>query len=191
MNSFAISERCKRIPDLSTDRLILTKMKMSHADDMFEYASDPRVTRYLLWAPHEDREDTKRYLRQTQTNYKNGNFYDWALVLKHSRKMIGTCGFVGFDTNNNSTEVGYVINYDYWGNGYAAEALREVIKFGFIELRLNRIQARFIRGNESSLRVMEKAGMRFEGYARQSMYIKDGYKDIGCAAVVYYDFVHT
>ena len=179
------------MPDLTTERLKLTKMSVAHAADMFEYASDPLVTKYLLWAPHETREQTKQYLRQIQTSYHNGSFYDWAIILRDSRKMVGTCGFVKFDVPNNLTEVGYVINPNYWGMGIAAEALTAVIGFGFNDLRLTRIQGRFIRGNEASLRVMEKVGMRFEGYLRESMFIKDGYKDIGYAAITYADYTRS
>ena len=188
MISIQLIERFKRMPELHTERLTLTKMKVSHSADMYEYASDPAVTKYLLWSPHDDPSYTKRYLKQIQASYKNGSFYDWALILRATGKMIGTCGYISFDTANNSTEVGYVINPAYWGNGYAAEALREVIRFGFVDLRMNRIQARFIKGNDSSLRVMEKAGMTFEGFLRESMYIKDGYKDIGYASITYSEF---
>ena len=189
MNSLQLSEIFKRMPELHTERLRLKKLKVSYYSDMFEYASNPVVTKYLLWSPHDSPDYTKRFLKQIQSAYKNGTYYEWAVTLKKTGKMIGTCGFIRFDTDNNSTEVGYVMNPMYWGNGYAPEALREVIRYGFVDLRLNRIQARFIKGNESSLRVMEKAGMTFEGYLRESMFIKDGFKDIGYAAITYSDFI--
>ncbi|MFA6948408.1 MAG: GNAT family N-acetyltransferase, partial [Eubacteriales bacterium] len=67
-----------RIPELETQRLILRRMRPSDADDMYEYSRDPEVTRYLLWSPHPSRDYTKRYLEQLQSEYRLGEFYDWA-----------------------------------------------------------------------------------------------------------------
>ena len=84
-------------PVLETERLVLRRMKRSDADDMFEYASDPEVTRYLLWEPHADPRQTARYLAFIQSRYKSGEFFDWAVTDKRTGKMIGTCGFTRFN----------------------------------------------------------------------------------------------
>ena len=67
--------------------------------------------------------------------------------------MIGTCGFSSFDFANNSAEVGYVINPAYQKRGYAPEALLEVMMFGFMELNLHRIEARYMDGNDASRKI--------------------------------------
>jgi ribosomal-protein-alanine N-acetyltransferase len=81
-------------------------------------------------------------------------------------------------------EIVYVISPDYRGMGLVPEAVRAVLKFGFEKLLLHRIEARFIEGNTASLRVMEKVGMRFEGYQRESMLIKGSYKTIGYCSLL-------
>ncbi len=172
------------MPELECDRLILRKMRKSDACDMFEYARLDEVTRYLLWNPHDSIAYTEQYLGYVQSQYKEGTFYDWAVILKSENKMIGTCGFTRIDTDNNVGEVGYVINPIYRGLGLAAEAVKKVIDFGFENLELHRIEAKFIVGNEASLRVMEKSGMKFEGVARGSMLIKGEYRDIGKCAIL-------
>ena len=98
--------------------------------------------------------------------------------------MIGTCGFTRFDYDNNAAEVGYVINPEYRGRGIAPEALSRVLEFGFTELKLNRIEARYIVGNEVSRRVMEKVGMKFEGVRRQSLLNKGDYVDVGYCSIL-------
>jgi ribosomal-protein-alanine N-acetyltransferase len=112
-------------------------------------------------------------------------------VLDSEDKMIGTCGFTRFDYNNNSGEIGYVINPAYRGRGIADEAVRAVMQFGFETLRLNRIEAKFIEGNSASMRVMEKTGMTFEGYHRSSMYIKGDYRTIGVCAILRDEYFAT
>ena len=105
--------------------------------------------------------------------------------------MIGTCGFTSFDFENNSAEVGYVLNSGYWHFGLAPEALFEVMKFGFMILGLHRIEARYIVGNENSRRVMEKLGMRFEGVSRESMFVKGKYVSVGKCAILRSEFEST
>ena len=177
------------IPTLETPRLLLRGMRVSDAPDMYEYACRPSVTEYLTWSPHPNVDYTKEYLAYLSHHYTLGDFYDWALILKEENKMIGTCGFTRFHFANDSAEVGYVINPKYRGQGIAPEALLEVLRFGFEKLGLNRIEAKYIVGNDASRRVMEKVGMRFEGVHRGGMKIKERYRDIGVCAVLAKDFV--
>ena len=173
-----------KIPTLTTERLTLRRMKPSDAEDMYEYSRLEAVTEYLLWYPHKNIEQTSDYLHFLQTRYRTGDFYDWAVVDNDTKKMIGTCGFTRLDFNHNLAEVGYVLNPEYWGRGIAAEAVRRVMDFAFMELNVHRVEAKYIVGNERSRRVMEKCGMSFEGVARSSMYIKGQYRDIGTCAII-------
>ena len=173
-----------RIPTLETERLQLRAMSVKDASDMYDYARRFDVTRYLLWEPHGDRTYTEHYLSYLERLYREGEFYDWAVVEKESGRMIGTCGFTRFDFPHNSAEIGYVLSPDFHGKGYGTEAAARVVRFGFERLRLHRIEARFIQGNEASLHVMEKLGMRFEGYRRDGMWIKNAYRTIGICAIL-------
>ena len=175
-------------PRIETDRLILRAMTKRDADDMFEYACDPNVTRYLMWSPHEDRDQTKRYLKRIEASYKKGEFYDWGVELRSERKFIGTCGITSLDLPNNTAEVGYVINPRYWNMGIATEAVGTVIGFLFDKLGFNRVEARYMTGNDASRRVMEKCGMTFEGVRRSSLFVRDGYVDVGVCAITAQDY---
>ncbi len=177
-----------RIPPMDTDRLSLRAMKVSDAPDMFAYAHRADVTEYLTWLPHRDIEETRDYLTEVGRRYRTGDFYDWALICREDGHMIGTCGFTSFNYNADSAEVGYVLNPVYQGRGLATEALRAVMRFGFAELSLHRIEAHFIEGNMASRRLMERVGMQFEGYARESMFIKGRYRTIGTCAVLRHEF---
>ena len=173
-----------RMPVLETDRLLLRPMKITDAEDMYDYAKREEVTEYLLWSPHSSYFFTKDYLGYIGCRYSAGDFYDWAVVEKQSGRMIGTCGFTSIDAANNVGEVGYVLNPDFHGKGYATEAVKRVIAFGFKNLELHRIEAKFMKGNDASLRVTEKVGMTFEGYHRDAMLVKGKYRTIGISAVL-------
>lgn len=177
-----------KIPTLTTKRLILRKMMVSDYRDMFDYASREMTTRFLLWSPHESPKFSKRYLSFLQGQYHNENFYDFALEEKKSGKMIGTCGFTRFDLENNTAEVGYVLNPDFWGMGLATEALNRLMHFGFYELTLHRLVAKIMDGNERSIHVAKKCGMRHEATHIRSMLIKGTYQTIHEYAILREEF---
>ncbi len=172
------------IPTLTTERLVLRKLKASDAYDMFEYAKLPEVTKYLTWKPHKDAHYTKQYLEYLGTRYAVGDFYDWAITLADGGKMIGTVGFTRFDLQNNSAEIGYVLNPEYTGMGIATEAARKIVDFGFRFLKLHRIEARHMKGNDASHRVMEKIGMTEEGTLRESYYVGGSYRTVTVCSIL-------
>lgn len=184
MNRHFLYNIFSRIPILETERLMLRRMRVSDAEDMFDYARRADVTQYLLWECHADVHQTREYLQYIQKQYEDGEFYDWAVVLRENSKMIGTCGFTSFDDDNNAAEIGYVLNPDYRGKGLMPEAVSEILKFGFLRLNLHRISARYMEGNDASRRVMEKCGMSFEGTHRDSMVIKGNYRTVSICAIL-------
>ena len=176
-------------PTLNTERLTLRRMLKRDAGDMYEYSKNPEVTKYLLWEPHPDKTHTARYLGYIQSRYRSGDFYDWAVIWNENEKMIGTAGFTRFNFEARSGEVGYVLNPDYWGKGIAPEAVREVMHFGFFELDLHRIEAKYMEENTRSLAVMEKLGMKPEGVARDSMFVKGKYVSVGTCAILRDEYI--
>ena len=166
------------IPTLYTNRLTLRKLVVSDAIDMYEYSKRYEVSEYLLWSPHESQWATKGYLSYLQRQYAKKQFYDWAITLTESKKMIGTVGFTAFDIENNSAEVGYVLSSDYWGKGIAAEALGRIIGFGFDVLSLHRLEAHIMTENVRSKRVAEKCGFVCEAVMRDKLFVKGEYRTI-------------
>lgn len=172
------------MPTLNTERLTLRRLLISDADDMFDYAHREETSRYLFWSPHKNIAHTKSYLKFVKDRYRAGDFYDWAIILKDSGKMIGTCGFTNIDLTHRRGEIGYVINPDYHRQGIAAEAAGAVVAFGFEDLELHRIEARFIKENEASFKVMKKLGMTLDGYLRDNIYVKGGYRTVGVCSIL-------
>ena len=174
----------QNIPTLRTERFILRRIVRDDIDDIYDYSSNPETSRYLLWYPHDDLSVTRAYFKIINRKYKNGTFYDWGIVDAVSGKMIGTCGFTAINELDNRAEIGYVINPSYKGRGIATEVVRRVIRFGFEVLGLERIEARYIIGNDASRRVMEKCGMSFEGIHKHAVRAKGRYFDVGVCAVI-------
>jgi ribosomal-protein-alanine N-acetyltransferase len=165
------------LPELETKRLLLRKMRLADAEAMFAYASDPEVTRYVLWDTHGSIEESKDFLRFANEAYERGDFGGWGLVLKANGAFVGTCGMEAAPEHARA-ELGYVLSRELWGRGLMPEAVRRVIRYCFEQVDLNRVEARCIAENTASSRVMEKAGMSHEGTLRDREYIKGSYKDM-------------
>ncbi len=101
----------------------------------------------------------------------------FALTLRNGGKLIGA-GALSIDRQSNRGELGYWIGKPFWNLGYATEASRAIMEFGFGSLKLNRIYARHLARNPSSGRVMEKLGMQKEGTARQDTIMWGEYEDV-------------
>ena len=108
---------------------------------------------------------------------ENGNAYPFAVILESENKLIGTMT-VRVDKSHNKGELAYWIGKEYWGKGYATEAAKEVIDFGFNKLNLNRIWAPIMSKNIASGKVLKNAGLTYEGTLRQDILKWNQYEDV-------------
>lgn len=181
----------RKDPRLETERLLLRKLAPKDAADMYEYSCRPETSEYLLWSPHTHLSFTADLIRYLQNEYEIGRYFDFAVIYKENMKMIGTAGLTSIDEKNSSCEVGYVLNPDYWNKGIATEALQAVMNFAFCELNFNRVEAKYMAGNEASRHVMEKCGMTHEGIQRSKLFVKGKFRDIGVCAILRSEYLAT
>lgn len=168
----------RNMPEIETERLILTKILPCHAGDMFEYSSNPKTCEYLTWSAHKTLRQTENHIKHLQKQYDNSVFFDWGIIYEENGKFIGTAGFSAVDTAQNSLEIGYVVSPSYQGMGIATEAARALIDFAFSKLGVSKIKAVFMDGNTKSERVMQKCNMMHEATHKNSMFIKGSYKTV-------------
>jgi ribosomal-protein-alanine N-acetyltransferase len=181
----------KNLPVIETERLRLRKLSLRDAGDVFEYASDPEVSKTVSWEAHRTIADSLSFLRQINFQYEKGFPSPWAVVLKETHKMIGTVGYHWWSLENAKSEVGYVISRLYWNKGYMTEALKEVLGFGFEQMKLERIEARCLVENFSSERVMQKCGMKLEGILRNSLFVKGEYRNFKIYSILRNEYYNT
>ncbi|WP_261134385.1 GNAT family N-acetyltransferase [Bacillus sp. Marseille-Q3570] len=175
-----IIEKFADVPKIETERLILRKITLDDAEDMYSYASDEEVTRFVTWNTHSSSSDTIEFINSFLPQYDA----PWGIELKENGKCIGTVHFVWWQPEHKAAEIGYVLSKEYWGRGLITEAARAVITFGFESMDLVRIQARCFLENKGSERVMEKLGMSFEGISRKGMYVKGEHKDLKVYSII-------
>ena len=172
------------MPTLETERLILRRIVMSDAKDIFEYSCDEEVARHVLWTAQKSISEAKFYCKYMQRRYKNDEPSSWGIVEKKTGRLVGTIGYMTYSEDNNSVEVGYSLAHWLWNGGYMTEALRRVIDYTFDDMDINRIEAQHELTNPASGRVMEKCGMRKEGELRQRLFNKGKYVDVALYAIL-------
>ena len=173
-----------RLPRLETPRLVIRRMSMADAEDIYEYGRDPEVSRHVLWDAYRSVGEARMYLKYVQRQYRLNEPASWGIELKATGRLIGTIGFMWWNQEYRSAEVGYSLSRAYWNHGLMTEALRAVIKFGFEEMNLNRIEAQHETTNPASGRVMEKVGMKKEGVLRQRLRNKGKFVDVALYSVL-------
>lgn len=152
---------------LCTERLLLRKLKIEDAQDMFEYTSNEEVTKYLSWNSHTNIIQTVNFINRTLIEYNETKSYPYAIELISSGKMIGVLRAYDIDFGNKHCEISYILNPDYQSKGYMVEAIKAFVNHSFNEVGFVRIQAKCMIHNESSEKLMKRVGMEFEGVLRK------------------------
>jgi RimJ/RimL family protein N-acetyltransferase len=152
---------------IETARLILRPFV---ADDLDEYHaqiySDADVTRYLPGGVPRPREGTQTVLEFAIQHGEAFGYTLWAVIDKASLAFLGHCGLVTMD-NGVEVELAYAFGKVFWGQGYASEAGRASLRYGFESAGLAQIIALAVPDNRASQRVMQKIGMHYQGVTDQ------------------------
>lgn len=145
---------------LETERLILRRLKETDADAVFAMRSDEDIMRFIR-APQMKRSEAENWINLVSSRWEKENFGFCAVIEKASNKFIGWCGLWRL-VETKEIEVGYALFKEFWGKGYAVEASKAFLKYGFEELNLEKIVAVANPENKNSRRVMEKLGMSYD-----------------------------
>lgn len=143
---------------LETERLLLRPWRETDAESLYQYASDVRVGSAAGWFPHTSAENSREIIRDVLSVAET-----YAVCLKGDNSPIGSIGLmIGkdsyFDLPENEGEIGYWLGVPFWGQGLIPEAVRELIRHAFADLRLVRLWCGYFDGNEKSKRAQEKCG---------------------------------
>ncbi|MFL2129664.1 GNAT family N-acetyltransferase [Ruoffia sp. FAM 24228] len=146
--------------EIETDRLLLRRFTKADAQAVYtNYARDDLATKYLTWPSHQDVSVTEA-------------LGDITASIPHEFEKIDAC------------EIGYVLSPKLWGQGYMSEAMKAVTKYLLKEAGFNRVIARHDVANPASGKVMQKAGLQFEGIHRQGSLNNSGIIDTAQYAIL-------
>jgi ribosomal-protein-alanine N-acetyltransferase len=163
---------------LTTDRLILREFVPDDWPAVLAYQCKPEYLRYYEWTGRtaaEVQEFVQMFLDQQEAVPRIK--FQLASTLRTTGQLIGNCGIRLASAGARQGDIGYELDPAFWGQGYATEAARAMVGFGFAELRLHRIWSWCIADNKGSAHVLEKLGLRLEGRLRQNEYFKGRWWD--------------
>jgi ribosomal-protein-alanine N-acetyltransferase len=173
------------LPTIETTRLVLRPLTMADDEAIYAYGSDPEVSKYVSFDTHRSIDDARVFLRTTLDNYAAGEDpAGFGIVLKDQGFLIGTIGYLNWNNDHKRIEIGYAISRSYWNHGYVSEAATGLISYFFRHSDLMRIEARCRLENTASARVLEKAGMKFEGILRKQMLFKGEHHDMKMYSII-------
>lgn len=180
----------KRTVNISTERLLLRRFKTDDAEKMHNnWANDSEVCKYLKWQPHKDVNETKTILNKWIESYKKIYNYHWAITVKESYEIVGSISIFVDDEDSVNCGLGYCIGKNYWGNGIMTEVLKAVLKFAFMEVGFNKIEAYHSSRNQASGRVMQKSFMLFDGLIKNKYKSNSGIEDSYCYSIEKMDYL--
>lgn len=179
-------------PNIDSDRLHLSELKITDGMDIFNLFSNHSVIAYYDLDAFTSPEQARDLINLFQNRFKESAGIRWAIRIKNSDSLIGTCGFNSWSSKMRSAVIGYDLLPEFWGNGYASEAVCAIIKAAFDGLlpcgALNRIQADTVPGNHASEALLRRLGFKEEGLRRQSGYWKNKYHDLKCFGLLRSEF---
>jgi ribosomal-protein-alanine N-acetyltransferase len=164
-------------PTLTTERLLLRRIQLEDARDLFAIFSDEEVMEFYGHLPHKSIEDSRALIHQQHKWYEQREGIRWGITLRGEDKVLGSCGFYLFDLEARRAETGYELKRSCWRQGIVSEAMTAILNYAFTELDLHRVEAVVDDVNERSKGLLRKLGFTHEGTLRERFYFRGRFLD--------------
>lgn len=166
-------------PTLETERLRLRRITSADHDDWLAVWHSPGVLDYLIdfdGAPQG--EVSREIIDWAERIIREKSGIRWAIALKPSDRMIGSCGFHLYERRHRRAEIGYELHSEYWRRGIMSEATQAVLQFCFERLGAHRLEADVVEGNAASAALLRKAGFTLEGVWRERVFKRGAFQSL-------------
>ena len=174
-------------PTIETQRLLLNKLTKHDREPLFTIFSDPKIIEHYDVERFKSIEEADRLIAYFDARFNSNTGIRWAIRNKSSGEFLGTCGFTNWNEFDHSAVVGYELSKDYWGKGYATEAVGTIINFIFAEsfhFYVNRVEALILPSNKPSEKLVKSLGFRLEGTLRGKCYWNNDFHDMNMFGIL-------
>ena len=163
---------------LATERLVLRFPTRRDVDAIHAIAANRRVARFMLFPQPYRREHAVSFVKRSRDERRAGVGYHFLAVRRDDRAVLGAAALLAVREEHRRAELGYWFGHRYWRHGYASEAVARLLRLGFAELRLHRIYAFTLAGNEPSARLLPRHRFALEGVQRQQYKHRGRWRDL-------------
>ncbi len=164
-------------PILETERFLLRRITISDAVDLLKMRSNNKVMQYIGKPIANSIMDAEQLITTFDLGINNKTALVWGIIFKNQHSIIGNISFHNIDKVNYRSEIGYMLNLDFWQQGVLSEVLPEVIRFGFNTLNLHSIEARIDPENIASKKLLLKNNFVKEAYFKGNYFFNQKFMD--------------
>lgn len=163
---------------IRTERLTLREFAPADEPAVHAYASDPVVTRFMVWGPNTI-DDTRSFIANAIATSKAQprNNFDLAVICSETQALIGGAALQVLDNEPHNGEIGYILHRDHWSKGYGTEVAKALLQLAFANVGLHRVMATCDPENRASARVLQKAGMHVERRIAGHLLVRGSWRD--------------
>jgi [ribosomal protein S5]-alanine N-acetyltransferase len=163
--------------NLETERLLLRRLENADVKEVFALRSNPSTMKFIPRPLVKNDEEALEHIAMINAKIDSNEGINWAITLKGNPKLIGIIGHYRIQPQNYRAEIGYMILSEYHGQGIVAEAIKEVVRYGFEEINLHSIEAIIDPHNHASERVLQKNGFVKEAHILENEFFDGKFID--------------
>ncbi|QDQ01684.1 GNAT family N-acetyltransferase [Lysinibacillus fusiformis] len=180
-----------KFPVLQSEQLVLKKIEVLHLQELYMIYDNEHVFQYCGIIPKHNVQTVSKMIGHFERDYQKKSRVKWGIFHKNQdNTLVGIIETMDFNQKVNMVTIGYFLAEDYWGKGFATEAVRIIVNFLFEEVKINRIQAEVMPANEVSKKVLLKNGFLKEGLLRQaSIWSGKGIVDLEMYSILKADYI--
>lgn len=164
-------------PNLETERLLLRRVNESDVNEVFALRSNPETMKYIPRPLVKTIDDAFEHIAMINAKIENNEGINWAITYKGSPKLIGILGHYRIKPEHHRAEIGYMLHKEHNGKGIITEAVQEVVKYGFNEMKLHSIEAIIDPENFGSEKVLQKCGFIKEAHFKENEFFEGRFID--------------
>lgn len=158
---------------MKTDRLLLCKISLDDAENIFLLRTNEAAMKYIHKPKLNSIDDAKEIIKKMNEPDR----IQWGITLIKEYKIIGTIGYHRIEKDHYRAEIGYMLAPDYWNTGLMSEAITKVIEYGFNEMNLHSIEAIINPGNTVSRKILQKFNFIKEAYFKENFFFEGKFLD--------------
>jgi ribosomal-protein-alanine N-acetyltransferase len=176
-------------PLLETERLLLRRLTLEDAPEMFSMRSNAEAMKYICRPVQTTIEEAKTQILKINEMVNFNDGIGWAVCFKHQKALIGTVSFHHIQKEHYRAEIGYMLQPDHWQKGIISEAVKAIIDYGFNELKFHSIEAHIDPSNIASEKVLQKFKFVKEAYYKENFYFDNRFLDTAVYSLLHHQ--HT